>query len=45
MSKVDLREGGVIRVPLNWIRKFLIESVYRRLSESDLKCVRVSGGY
>jgi len=31
MSKVDLREGGLIRVPLNWIRKFLIESVYRRL--------------
>jgi KUP system potassium uptake protein len=31
MSKVELREGGVIRVPFNWIRKFLIESIYRRL--------------
>jgi len=31
LSKVDVHEGGPIRVPLNWIRKFLIESIYRRL--------------
>jgi len=31
LSKVGIREGGLIRAPFNWIRKFLIESVYRRL--------------
>jgi len=31
ISKVDLREGGLIHAPYNWIRKFLIESIYRRL--------------
>lgn len=36
MSKVDVREGGLLHVPLNWIRKFLIESIYRRLSKSIL---------
>lgn len=37
MSKVGLREGGLVRVPLNWIRRFLIESIYRRLSESAMR--------
>jgi len=31
MSKIDLHEGGALHVPLNWIRKFLVESIYRRL--------------
>jgi KUP system potassium uptake protein len=31
MSKVDVRDGGILHVPFNWIRKFLIESIYRRL--------------
>ncbi|KAF9644319.1 potassium transporter [Thelephora ganbajun] len=31
VSKVELREDGLIRLPFNWIRRFLIESIYRRL--------------
>jgi len=31
MSKVDLHKGGLIHVPFNWIRRFLVESIYRRL--------------
>ena len=34
ISKDGLREGGILRVPVNWIRRFLIESIYRRLSKS-----------
>lgn len=34
MSRVDLHEGGLLHVPSNWIRRFLIESIYRRLSKS-----------
>ena len=32
-SKVGLHDGGSTHVPSNWIRKFLIESIYRRLSK------------
>lgn len=45
MSKVGLREGGIIRVPFNWMRKFLIESIYRRLSKSALQYARVPRNY
>lgn len=31
ISKVDLCDGGLLRVPVNWIRRFFIESIYRRL--------------
>jgi len=35
MSKNGLRNDRVWRVPINWIRRFLIESIYRRLSMSS----------
>jgi len=31
MSKKELREGGILHAPSNWIRRFLVESIYRRL--------------
>ena len=34
MSKKAVHEGGTLRVPINWMRKFFIESIYRRLSKS-----------
>ena len=34
MSKKAVHEGGTLHVPINWMRKFFIESIYRRLSKS-----------
>jgi len=34
MSKKELREGGILHAPSNWIRRFLVESIYRRLGKS-----------
>lgn len=45
MSKVDVHDDGPAHVPFNWIRKFLIESIYRRLSKFALRHARVSRGY